>query len=481
MYLWLQLSKDELNTLMSWKPGVHKLPGVNLPRPVEYTLSVNLKYLFPVSRKPEVAWDWFDKLVQKVSVHTHFELRGGGSDLMDQYRNDPNENWKINLPFPKSNFYPVINNLWFTEGIQAGRESLSRSLSGHSVPQPESGTDVLRRTTLSPQSLREYLTEARLLSFISDKNLGIVVVTQDWYETNVDLFLQLPVFRRFPGSKTEFDAFQKNTCRALDTLRREYQSPQGALLPFLSDRKMVSFWDQCWILKDLPQFHGIPKIHKNPWKLRPIVPMHSYVTSRLALILHHMLLPVQRSFNWICESSRNLASEVADYNKSHPTSTRLHTGDVTAMYTSIPWTSFELPIRSILESDNWYDEVTRNWILNACDFLWRHTLFQAGPYIYEQLDGIPMGIHCGPVFANLYMAFFEKQQLRDVPSNLFYRRYIDDCFVIHPSDELVSRSIAATGLTIQWLHSGHALSFLDVYFHTHPEESGVCFRPFERP
>ena len=44
---------------------------------------------------------------------------------------------------------------------------------------------------------------------------------------------------------------------------------------------------------------GIPKIHKNPWKIRPIVPMHSYVTSTLSIVLHHLLLTtsrIQRSF-----------------------------------------------------------------------------------------------------------------------------------------------------------------------------------------
>jgi hypothetical protein len=465
---------------MSWKPGVHKLDGINLPRTVEYTLCVNLKYLFPVNRQPKVAFDWFDELVKKASLHTFFQLQGNGDSLWDQYRNDPNESWKMRLPFPKSSWRPTINENWFIEGVQAGREYLSRSLSGHSVPQLDPSQDILKRITLSPQSLRQYLTEARLLSFISDKNLGIVVVTQDWYEGIVDDFLRNPVFRRFPGGEAEFETFRWSVCQGLDTLRRKYQLPHGELLPFLSDKKMVSFWDECWIKKDLPRFHGIPKIHKNPWKLRPIVPMHSYVTSRLALILHHMLLPVQRSFNWICESSRNLASEVADFNKSLSTSTRLHTGDVTGMYTNIKWIHFRPALRAVLEDGEWYDEETRNWILTAADFLWRHTVFRSGTKIYQQVDGIPMGIHCGPVFANLFMARYEKYYLRNMPPDFFYRRYIDDCFVIDSSDERVENAIRCPGLDIQWAHSGHGISFLDVYFHTHPEEPGICFKPFEK-
>jgi len=40
---------------MSWKPGVHKLDGVKLPLDIEYTLSVNLKYLFPVKYSQKIA------------------------------------------------------------------------------------------------------------------------------------------------------------------------------------------------------------------------------------------------------------------------------------------------------------------------------------------------------------------------------------------------------------------------------------------
>lgn len=480
MYLWLQLSVGELNTLMSWKPGVHKLHGVQLPRTVEYSLSVNLKHLFPVMRKPEVAWKWFEELIHKVSLYTHFKLKGEGDSLWDQYRNDPLQSWKLNLPFPKSGWRPHIDQPWFTEGVHAGRKFLSQTLSGHSIPQPEPGQDLLRRMTLSPKELRRYLNEASLLSFISDKNLGIVVVTQDWYEDKIASFIDDPVFRRFHGDKEDFEEWRQETCRGLDVLRRKYQSPQGELLDFLNDRKMISFWEQCWIKKDLPHFHGIPKIHKNPWKIRPIVPMHSYVTSRLALILHHMLLPVQRTFSWICESSRNLASEVADFNKRYPSSTRLHTGDVTAMYTSIRWINFEPALRGILQRGDWYNEETRTWIVTAADFLWHHTVFQAGSQLIEQVDGIPMGIHCGPVFANLFMAYFEEYLLRDMPSSFFYRRYIDDCFALHPNDGVVEQTISAPGLTIVWAHSGRGLPFLDVFFHTHPETPGICFRPFEK-
>jgi hypothetical protein len=55
---------------MSWKLGVYKLHGLVLPRTVEYTLSLNLKFLFPTKRKLEVAYEWFEELIKKVCWRT---------------------------------------------------------------------------------------------------------------------------------------------------------------------------------------------------------------------------------------------------------------------------------------------------------------------------------------------------------------------------------------------------------------------------
>jgi hypothetical protein len=480
MYSLFQLDQEQLETLLSWKPGVHKLNDVILPRIVEYTLSLNLKYLFPISRKSEVAFQWFDKLARRVRWLAVADEQGWSTLEEDPRHDDPLRSWQLGLPFPKSKQDPPTGDYWLNEGIQDGRELMSRSLlSGQTVPHLGSTRDLLRKTTLSPNRLHEYLTEARLLAFISDKNLGIVVVTCDWYKTEVRKFLTLPVFTPFIGN---FLDFHEQTSLGLENLCRGHydnEGVEGPLVPFLEGKKMVRFWYEALVKKDIPKFHGIPKIHKDPWKLRPIVPMHSYVTSHLAIILHHALLPVQRSFSWICESSRTLCSEVAEYNKKLHTSTRLHTGDVTAMYTSITWAQFRPAVWNLLLDEDWYDEGTRLWIIKGCEFLWNHTIFQYGSQLIAQTDGIPMGIHCGPVFANLYMAYHEKQWLSTKPDDFFYRRYIDDCFVIFPLDEVVE-SIECPDLTIVWAHSDYGLSFLDVWFHTHLGTAGVCFKPFEK-
>jgi len=462
---------------MSWKPGVHKLDGVSLPPDIEYTLSVNLKYLFPIKYSEKIAEQWYEELCRKARVLTHFWQKG--SD-----REEAPPGWERSIPYLSTGWDIGIDDDWFADGILAGRKALRHALHEHPIPHRDPRDDALFRITVPPKNLRLWLLEACLLAFITDKNLGIVVVTQRWYEEQIQTFLDLPspsnstqkLFKVERRGKEAFDDFHRDCCTDLE--RRLFRSPiTGEVYPFLHTKRVEKYWRTAYTNTSIPIFHGIPKIHKNPWKIRPIVPMHSYVMGPLARILHAMLLPVQRSFPWICESSRNLCSEVAEYNKSATTSTRLHTGDVTGMYTNIQWRYFEGALRHILRSGNWYDEQTRDWILTAAERIWFSAMFQVGPWLVSQQDGVPMGLHCAPVFANLFMAHHETFYLTDAPPSFFYRRYIDDIFALDPDDAKLDQ-IRVQGLHIQWTHSAHEQSFLDVRFHTHPESAEVCFAPF---
>jgi hypothetical protein len=101
------------------------------------------------------------------------------------------------------------------------------------------------------------------------------------------------------------------------------------------------------------------------------------------------------------------------------------------MYTNIQWRYFVMALRCILISGDWYDEQTRNWILSAAERIWFSAMFQIGSVLVSQKDGVPMGLHCAPVFANLFMANTEQNFLQHNP-HLFYRRYINDIFALDP-------------------------------------------------
>lgn len=53
--------------------------------------------------------------------------------------------------------------------------------------------------------------------------------------------------------------------------------------------------------------------------------------------------------------------------------------------------------------------------------------------IYEQIEGLGMGLPLGPTFANIFMSHHEKAWLDDCPLKfkpILYRRYVDDTFLL---------------------------------------------------
>ena len=62
--------------------------------------------------------------------------------------------------------------------------------------------------------------------------------------------------------------------------------------------------------------------------------------------------------------------------------------------------------------------------------------------LYKQKDGMAMGSHLGPTMANVFLAFYEMKWLEQCPNEfkpVFYRRYVDDIFVLFELAEHLSK------------------------------------------
>ena len=66
----------------------------------------------------------------------------------------------------------------------------------------------------------------------------------------------------------------------------------------------------------------------------------------------------------------------------------------------------------------------------------KYTVFKFNDQLYRQIKGCPMGSPLSPNFANLFMQALEDDILKSCPVPIkFYKRYVDDCFVILPRGE----------------------------------------------
>ena len=85
----------------------------------------------------------------------------------------------------------------------------------------------------------------------------------------------------------------------------------------------------------LPTFYAISKVYKEPWLSRPIVPSHSWVTSRLSKVLDSLLRLLLKHYLWVVNSIKDVikAIEAVDLPIN---GCRLVTGDIKAFYTNVP-------------------------------------------------------------------------------------------------------------------------------------------------
>ena len=63
---------------------------------------------------------------------------------------------------------------------------------------------------------------------------------------------------------------------------------------------------------------------------------------------------------------------------------------------------------------------------------------------YSQIDGVAMGSPLGPTFANIFLCHHETTWLKNCPKAfkpVYYKRYVDDIFVLFEKPEQVSRFV----------------------------------------
>jgi hypothetical protein len=183
-----------------------------------------------------------------------------------------------------------------------------------------------------------FLHENKYLVKGTDKNLGISVVTLNWYKTECLKYLTSAVFSEL---KTRddilFDIFNSLIHRLMSADCGWSKQERN----FLSD---------AYALTEIPQFHGIPKIHKKLSGLRPIVPSHSWISSPSAKILSLYLKPIYKHFPWIIQSTKEFVSLLDKITIDPNQKIFLCTGDVTAMYTNINKDSARVTLKSMFES-----------------------------------------------------------------------------------------------------------------------------------
>jgi hypothetical protein len=240
-----------------------------------------------------------------------------------------------------------------------------------------------------------------------------------------------------------------------------------------------------YALTEIPQFYGIPKIHKKLWGLHPIVPSHSWISSPAAKIVSLYLKPIYKHFPWIIQSTKEFVLLLDKLTIDPNQKLFLCTGDITAMYTNINKDAARITLKSMFESLELSDGKV-DALLQAVDLANNHNYVEFDGHYFHQETGLAMGTACSPDIANLYLRNAEYN--RKIPfckGVLSYAWYIDDIFMIIQANSEEDAYLLYPNhigpLKLLWEVSDTRIHFLDVEVFKMPGAMKLHYCPYQKP
>jgi hypothetical protein len=460
-----------------YKNLVHLSPGVTLPIKFHYNLSVGMKFMFHSKRNAELIKTAYEDFVRRASWRIYFAFQ----DLDEQNSYDP----EYEYPRPIKGKVPILPD-YIRYGFDRGGKYVQRTVN----QMPDEEPRQFRSLNPGVKEISEYLSSHNYIVTATDKNLGIAVSEIGWVrEKSIELLSDQQNYRKITKAQVNFTCAQviQRIHRVADYIHEKLlgveTQPWAQIEGFL--RHQCTPWDvernKFTRPHKLPVFYGIPKIHKEPVKFRPIVPCHSAIQNPAAKFVDKQLRPIVLKASTVIHGTKDLAIKLSKIQNYRKRPIWLVTGDVVAFYPNINITT-AIDIAADLYAEEYYggdeNKATETQLMEARVFIDclrignQNLLLQFEDSYYEQVRGLAMGVSDSPSLANLYGWFYERNSgILNDPTVLLYGRYIDDCLAIIYAEtaeeaiRTVSDRIKFKDCTIEWEASSYATPFLDMYLY----------------
>ena len=237
----------------------------------------------------------------------------------------------------------------------------------------------------------------------------------------------------------------------LEHLLYTFENPSATVQNTLSEQDLKFFTRALHKPKyRIPTFYGLIKIHKSPWKIRPVVSCCGSLLARLSTWVDFHLQRLKKFIPSYVQDSEDLQRQLSSL--QIPKNTRLFTCDAISMYTNIDID------RSISIIKNWFEtfrhELPTNFpssfLITAITIIMKNNIFTFGDTYWLQRTGTAMGTPCACMLATIYFSFHERTKILPKYSKhiIFYKRYIDDviCLWYDPYNDQEHDNIAFENL-----------------------------------
>jgi hypothetical protein len=465
---------------------VHVQPGVDVPVAIQHDLSASLKFMFETKIDGTLIQNAYTDLVRRTRWKWFF-MGKAGSDY------DPDYEVTTDSDSKKKHEPPDVP-LHIERGLTAGQAYIDQVVKSI----PESKRKAANRMAVNTKRAREFMVSNNLIVTSTDKNLGVAVFKRDWIKSQADTLFGNPD-DYFEPPIWETVEYLSNIATAIEELCDEYLLDQHQLSKFLShnlpppeERSEWSSWRNF-----VPEAYAIPKIHKNPWKGRPICPGYCLPQNAASKCLSKLTRPFIDNLPWVIQGSKDFVRKLKDVKIPEGKKAWIVSADVVNFYPSVDMEEL-IKILNLYANDilvpaeiqkGEYPESERFRRLDYYERLFSIALKEpVMTYIDKilvQRKGLPMGAAGSPDAANMYGAYHEHvwmdrvQQSDDI---LFYGRYLDDIFTMVLSDTADDATAKVSfinlgGVNLLWEPPSQQVNFLDL--NVQIEEDGrITHTPF---
>ena len=279
---------------------------------------------------------------------------------------------------------------------------------------------------IQSRTLQEIRNNHDIIVVDCDKNLGPAVIERSTYIQRVLEHLQDETTYQYLTEQQAQHEEESIANQILEWSRKYKKDVSTDDLKYLHNQKS----NDSQPCMTFPYFYMTPKVHKTPWKLRPITACRNTILYKLGVIVDKYLQQVAHTFDSYFKNSKELKDRII--NIQLPPNAVLFTADAVSMYTNINTDAALDEISSYLrQNDDNFPSVPTEALIDALSLVMRNSVFTFGDTYWKQLTGAAMGQPPSPSYATTFFGIHEERIIPFYhPFVPVYFRFIDDVFGI---------------------------------------------------
>lgn len=276
--------------------------------------------------------------------------------------------------------------------------------------------------------LRELRRNKKLIVTPSDKNLGPVLMERDEYIKAAlrEHLGNAETYQRLTPAEFANETTYVITRKLSKWHNKHNKSIAEGELIFLRRCKNKA-------TRKCSRFYLTIKMHKQPWKMRPVVSTCGTYLHSLSRWADFHLQQLTSLVPTYLRDSHQLIDDLHQMD-TLPVTAKLFTADAVSMYTNIDSTHALQVLQNLLdENKNLLPEnFPTNALLDALQIIMDNNVFEFGSEHFKQRMGTAMGTPVACIYATMYYGLHERKLLLEKYKDdvIFRKPFIDDMFRI---------------------------------------------------